>query len=651
MTRSAKKKKGNLAALDVEGKGVALTFSPPDQKENARREKAELEAKLEDRDRRIEEEKQKKRLLIFSPNSMTCRNFNFNENEEVANHSPNQTQPSPDGTETDDKQSSFELSQVSAGVHASSGSHMSDMSSSQHQADLEIRDDIKAIKETLVGLVDKDKRNSIAGLQIQQDRCALDAERAKTEELRAAKTTLEIKVSELQTSVHGSQKEYEAAKQSFEDKIKSLKDELSTLQGDKSDLLSQISALEKDLKDTRDLLSTNKADSQAIQELMAQIEVLKDQERENSKLKEDLEQLQNMLTNMRSANEELQTQLKAELEKSTKIKGQLATLESTNEELVAQIKTMELDLKESATKSDSQLNAVLAQYKKKEAEREDAISDLMERLEALRQEKEDTNAEVEKLNEELRKIKESKEAQDKQLSDLKLKHRQTKESFTREKEEVEESLGTLKSSLEKNAEELVRTQAESSQKTATIAKLEAALKDAVSRLSTSDDREDELLRKLAASDRVRAALHNRVTQLSGNIRVFVRVRPTIPGEEEKLQKDESKKRRNKHCIENTESPFQFPGALDPSSMQGDADDLTKRMIEIKEPPKDRGGLSDRRKQWRFPFDAVFTPENSQEDVWNGVGKNIPENCIFHRATLTLAFNTNSCSRASRAKRN
>lgn len=618
--------------MDVEGKGLALIFSPPDQKQNAKREEEELEARQNDRDERVNQEIEKKRLLIYSPNSHACRNHNFDEEDAPAdaNASANTDQrrhSSPNGLGIDDKQSSFELSQLSTGAN----SHISDMSAS-HKKDLEIRDDIKAIKETLVEMVVKDKRSSVTSLQNQQDTGALDAERAKTEELRAAKSALESTVVTLKSTVDANQSGFEASKQEFEKEIKGLKDELVTLQGDKSVLLKQVATLEDDLKETRDMLSSSKADSQAIQELMAQIEV---KEKENATAKQDLEKVQAMLLKVEGMKEDLQAQIKAELEESAKIKGQLSIMESTKEDLEAQIKSMECEMKKDATQNESRLDEALTQYKKQDAERENAINDLMERLTALRRDKESRVVE-------LQKVKEEKEAQDKQLSDLKMKHKQTKETFSREKDEVQDSLATLKISLEKNAEELRKAREESSEKSSTILKLEAALQDAVSRLSTSDDREDELLRKLAASDRIRAALHNRVTQLSGNIRVFVRVRPSIPGEEERLQAVESKTRRssikNKPLLANAESPFHFPGALDPSSAQGDADDLTKRLIEVKEPKKDRGGLSDRRKQWRFPFDAVFTPDNSQDDVWQGVGKISASTLdITHVAILILSI--------------
>jgi len=46
-----------------------------------------------------------------------------------------------------------------------------------------------------------------------------------------------------------------------------------------------------------------------------------------------------------------------------------------------------------------------------------------------------------------------------------------------------------------------------------------------------------------------------------------------------------------------------------------AEDVTKNLIVATEPYKDRGGLSERRKKWKFGFDTVFSPEHGQEDVW------------------------------------
>lgn len=67
------------------------------------------------------------------------------------------------------------------------------------------------------------------------------------------------------------------------------------------------------------------------------------------------------------------------------------------------------------------------------------------------------------------------------------------------------------------------------------ADLEVAVREknaALERVRTFDEREAELVRQLQFMDDVRRKLHNRVIQLTGNIRVFVRVRPMLPSEEQ-----------------------------------------------------------------------------------------------------------------------
>jgi hypothetical protein len=68
-----------------------------------------------------------------------------------------------------------------------------------------------------------------------------------------------------------------------------------------------------------------------------------------------------------------------------------------------------------------------------------------------------------------------------------------------------------------------------------------------------------------------------------------------------------------------ECPFEFPGVADRSDeyvsaqqhqqVDGTPEDLTKQVIMVTEPFKDRGGLKPRRKTWKFGFDhVVFSPE-------------------------------------------
>jgi hypothetical protein len=179
------------------------------------------------------------------------------------------------------------------------------------------------------------------------------------------------------------------------------------------------------------------------------------------------------------------------------------------------------------------------------------------------------------------------------------------------------------------------------------------------RLVTFDAREEELLKKLRVMDDIRRTLHNRVIQLSGNIRVFVRVRPIIPCEMDAVavapkttsahapasatkQRPHSAacgggggdaprgiKRKQPMDANADECPFEFPGVADRSEesalssaqqqqhqhVDGTSEDLTKQVIMATEPFKDRGGLKPRRKTWKFGFDHVFSPQQDQLDVW------------------------------------
>lgn len=117
------------------------------------------------------------------------------------------------------------------------------------------------------------------------------------------------------------------------------------------------------------------------------------------------------------------------------------------------------------------------------------------------------------------------------------------------------------------------------------------------KMVTFNERESVLSKQILLLEQVRRSLHNRVIQLSGNIRVFVRVRPCIPSEEVKAK--------------NNETPVSFPCESDLKS----GDDFTKKFIVVTEPVKDRGGLSQRRKIIKFGFDDVFSPSSSQEDIW------------------------------------
>lgn len=147
---------------------------------------------------------------------------------------------------------------------------------------------------------------------------------------------------------------------------------------------------------------------------------------------------------------------------------------------------------------------------------------------------------------------------------------------------------------------------ELSHKDRAIEDLKKRCKEMMSQLSTFNSRESALYDKILMQEEVRRSLHNKVMQLSGNIRVFIRVRPTIASENS-----------------SSASPFTFPTIFDRSQSPSDTsvsvdsgDDLTKRFIIATEPPKDRGGLSQRQKTLKFGFDNVFDQSHGQENIWN-----------------------------------
>ena len=608
LTRSSKKTKKDTIDQPVKG-GIALAFSPPDQELNSRREKEEMAAKEQRRRSRISDAQNAGRLLIYSPKSMSCRNFNMDGDEENSKDYSNNHDENSD----EDEQLSVDFK--------SSTSNMSDMTKeSKGTSNLELHEDIKTIKQTLEQVV-KDRRASDAGLLVnQEDKVALEIERAKTKDLEAAKSSLQSTVTELKSKLASGEEAFKAEKarletclessqQEFTQKVCTLRGEIETLQQEKAELLEEVSKLEEDLESARAMLSSNAADAKVIEELTAQITGLKEKELEGAKLQEELKKM---------------------AETKTHLENEIQRTESDLAAYKAKITDSESQLKDALTKNKEQEN----QKQQEIQTRDGTINDLMERINVLRDGKTETSSELARVREELEKMKKVKEGQEQQIAELQGSLSSAQKKFSKEKKNVEASLSKLKNALESSSAKVRATEdskaKETRLKNERIMELESRLLEtqeklgnAVERLSTSDERENELLRKLLASDKIRAQLHNRVTQLSGNIRVFVRVRPSLPGEEEKLTAaataDIAKGKRNKKSAPVAmESPFYFPGELDARGGSCDSDDMTKRIIEIKEPPKDRGGLSERRKNWRFPFDNVFSSNSSQDDVWEAV---------------------------------
>jgi kinesin family protein C1 len=249
---------------------------------------------------------------------------------------------------------------------------------------------------------------------------------------------------------------------------------------------------------------------------------------------------------------------------------------------------------EKVEKAAEHIRALASQMDQRVGDLEASLSDSLEQLKRATSEKEGLEQELTDAIEQISKDSEFKEGvlskNTAQSAALKEMDEQRKQ-MERRIEQLDEQLRTTKSERD----------------------------DAQSQMETFNEREEELFVRLRESDRVRRNLHNRVMQLSGNIRVYVRVRPALPCEtktsEEPLVPSGGKKR--KHIDMEEEALFRYPGMGAPSSKKSalGADDPTKNLVEVTEPKKDRGGLSDRRKKWMFGFDHVFNPSHGQEDIW------------------------------------
>jgi len=347
----------------------------------------------------------------------------------------------------------------------------------------------------------------------------------------------------------------------------------------------------------------------------------------------------------------------------------LSTMEQQNSQLLKELDETKAELQK--VEDDAGKAMQLAEDQKKDFDtREDQLNTIISNLEAelknlkaggdeSKAEKEDLEKRLIEAEQELASLKVKHAAVEKSISsekkqsalrleefeamrrELELAKRQISdlERNTNESTQVIASLQQEKSEASKKLIALKKSYDESKDEAKLVKEANAALEDQrnrlesnmsmlqddkaglAKRLETFDERESELLRKLTVMEEKRRCLHNRVMQLAGNIRVFVRVRPVITAEQHVI---EGRKRKHEHQDE--ESPFNFPGVCDrdlspsstaSSSSSSSADDMTKNVLELTEPYKDRGGLSARRKKWRFGFDGVFAQNHGQEDVWEG----------------------------------
>ncbi|KAL7507726.1 hypothetical protein ACHAXN_004850 [Cyclotella atomus] len=486
--------------------------------------------------------------------------------------------------------------------------------------------------------------------RLQEEKAAL------AEELNEAKSDVESKVeviNKLETTV----KNLETAKNDALD--------LATDSANRVNQLEQsLEVTTQDLESARQALSIAKSKLDGVQSPRSRSAVEEQHHQEVSLL-------QNRVSTLESRLGDKEKELAGMAEDSKAIKEELQTCRDDCEGLASELEAM------SATQSDwsnqrQEMEAQLRTVRKEKADADILLEELDGENKGLMKQWEDTKTELANSNDEVAELSEK-------LAVESTQKQQVEDRLTRALEDIAgleanvSSLSTeltasqqLVSSLQQEkyasdakiaqlSQELASVNAQLQNAKAEISSLRSQLQSKQVYCDNFEKTERELLQDIHRLNEIRRCLHNRCIQLSGNIRVFVRVRPPNESELQALtdgrdsnktgsrpsscngpgsrpsSRDSSTARKSstakltakKAEVQTDISPFHFPAITADRSTNANKNgptsysDLTKQTIVIKEPYKDRGGLSERQKTWKYGFDRVFQPSHVQDDIWEG----------------------------------
>lgn len=465
--------------------------------------------------------------------------------------------------------------------------------------------------------------------------------------------------SDLETATQDAQSNVEA----LEGLKKKMEDQLEQSQSEKANLLEQIMCLKGELEESRSRLAESKDMLQALKdELVEERKSMAEEQEELRNLGSDLEMeikelskanasLKEAMISYEKKIDTLENSLLPESEeqlqkaqekvnrfeqREDELRGNMIQLEQKIDSLkkeLSQIRGEQEEERNHFQELNEESSKAYEQIKKNLQEKDELINDLKSQVEETSTFLASESQKMKDTSEELHNVRASMDARAEELEMALEDATRELEESTKEKKVLEGKLAAAIEQMEENAAFKEEVLARSNETSAAnqllhkrILQLEQALQlsnsecnEAKQRAETFNERETELYKKLQESDRVRRGLHNRVMQLSGNIRVYVRVRPMLPGEKDVSKPSQSPgNKKRKHDELEEESPFHYPGMGGQESevkSSFGADDPTKNLLEVTEPWRDRGGLSERRKKWKFGFDNVFTPHHDQEDIW------------------------------------
>ena len=669
--------------------GIILSFSPPDQEANACRERLEMERKERARAQRIHQAKMNGQLIVFSPtndgrdkdeafgscvsptptgrvtvetrvervevpvvnpdNERKLTSIEAAVRQLVAANSTKE-QMETNMLQIQSEKLALESKLMRSEQLVSNNTKLEIENKKLHENYLEMK--VKLNSNTELHLVEKanierdfdaSKREAlvtIESLRNSQKQLGIQLVEAQME-----RNSLINKIIELETNLDASRTEFKVTKDALEsmraesniettemsfegEEFAEMKDELNTEVDRLRKLIEELEKKGSEYETELDLFEKTllpECEAQlakAIDELQIQKDIVFNLETKIDAVNTLNEQLDDELETLTKEKEEERTQFQMLNEDSSKAYDKLLDDAASQVTKLEKLKNALIDneallVQEKTARQQSVKNIehLEEEMKANNSDFQTALSDLTEKLQRSEKERKSLKA---KLDIEIDKVK--------LLSDAKEEVESEWSSTTVTLKGLEKCLGNEKELNHQLEEERHTQQLRIQQLEARLRTTESQREDAECRMQKFDNREDELFRKLRESDRIRRDLHNRVMQLSGNIRVYVRVRPVLPSETEKQMAAKHDKGERKRKIDQTreeECPFHFPGTYDrvdsfstDSTSSSSSDDLTKNLIEVTEPFKDRGGLSNRQKKWKFGFDHVFAPKHDQAHIWD-----------------------------------
>ncbi|GKY99491.1 hypothetical protein MPSEU_000903300 [Mayamaea pseudoterrestris] len=667
ITRSAKKNKLPPSMMQ-KGGGVQLTFSPPDQ---AKIRQMELD-KEEERRSRVETNRAKGQLLEFDMNSMG-QDYSFPD-------SPPKADPPTSQRETASDHSTDASSLTESGGRAkhvdkddiltSIKELMQQFKPSDSSGD---NGQIQLLVENL-GQQNEKLGETNQKLEIKNDNLQTEL-KDTSEKWQHDKNEHLVATTRLQTEL----KEYERHANKQIDELKQaqmrLEEQLTAVRGEKTEQLEKCHRLEQEIAGLKQELDSSKSALDAFrqqmeeekenlgtdyQQLLAKNSILVDEINAleqvnldvNVKVKEYeaiVDSLQKVtIPKLESKLEQASKELAANDESMIELTDTISCLKGEIEELKGQILQQQSDFDAKQDESARQVEVTQTAMAEKDAKIGELFRQLGEAQQSIFDKQEESSVMAKRLGEieqsfseqleerdialefARRQLEESEEAKrllseqleslELELSNERIQHETVKSELEQTKERAEAELHNVQGLTEREQLFQVKLREMEQKLHARERELKTTQQerdDARTNMAGFNERENELYRKLHEGALVRRDLHARVMQLAGNIRVFVRVRPPLPHEitGTKDNGDVTRKEGIDSAL------FRYPGVYDRSDstkMQActSGDDLTKNLILVTEPHKDRGGLKERRKQWKFGFDSVFSPEHGQEDVWD-----------------------------------